>query len=155
VSSIVLSVKDTSAFSFSAGSLFILLACICWGFENNCTRMMSSKDPVDIVIIKGLGSGIGSLAIALAIGETMAPLGYIMSAMLLGFTAYGLSIFFYIYAQRELGAAKTSTYYAVAPFIGVAFSLIMFQEIPSLSFILALVIMIVGTYFAVTDVHAS
>ncbi|MFA7672567.1 MAG: DMT family transporter [Clostridia bacterium] len=154
VSSIVLSMNDTGAFSFSIGSLFILMACICWGFENNCTRMMSSKNPVDIVIIKGFGSGIGSLAVAFVIGETMASFGYIMLAMLLGFTAYGLSIFFYIYAQRELGAAKTSTYYAIAPFIGVAFSLVIFLEVPSLSFILALVIMIIGTYFAVTDVQS-
>ncbi|MEG1496923.1 MAG: EamA family transporter, partial [Clostridiales bacterium] len=63
----------------------------------------------------------------------------------------GLSIFFYIYAQRELGAAKTSTYYGIAPFIGVLFSLIIFREIPSISFIIALIFMIFGTYFTSTD----
>ena len=76
---------------------------------------------------------------------------YILIALLLGFVAYGLSIFFYIYAQRELGATKTSTYYAVAPFIGVALSLLLFWEIPTMSFIVALLIMIVGTYIASTD----
>ena len=66
--------------------------------------------------------------------------------LLLGFVAYGLSIVFYIYAQRELGAAKTSAYYAIAPFIGVALSLVIFTEIPSLYFLIALVIMIAGTW---------
>ena len=56
-----------------------------------------------------------------------------------------------MYAQRYLGAAKTSAYYAIAPFIGVVLSLIMFFEIPTFSFIIALLIMIVGTYFASTD----
>ncbi|MBR6767153.1 MAG: EamA family transporter, partial [Clostridia bacterium] len=69
----------------------------------------------------------------------------ILSAVSLGFVAYGLSIVFYIYAQRELGAAKTSAYYAVAPFIGVALSLVIFSELPNASFITALLIMIAGT----------
>jgi len=41
LSSIILSFEDLSSFSFSLGSLFVLLACICWSFENNCTRMFS------------------------------------------------------------------------------------------------------------------
>lgn len=56
---------------------------------------------------------------------------------------YGLSIYFYVYAQRDLGAAKTSAYYAVAPFIGAL--LIIFREIPGVLFFIALVIMIAGT----------
>lgn len=151
LASIILSVEDVSSFSFSFGSLFVLFACICWGFENNCTRMLSSKNPLQIVIIKGFGSGLGSLIIAFISGETITNILYILIALVLGFVAYGLSIFFYIYAQRDLGAAKTSTYYAVAPFIGVALSLIIFKEIPTISFIIALLIMIIGTYLASTD----
>jgi drug/metabolite transporter (DMT)-like permease len=152
ISSIVLSVKDMSSFSFSFGSIFVLLACVCWGFENNCTRMISNKDPLQIVVIKGFGSGIGSLVIALALGEYIPNGIYVVCALLLGFVAYGLSIFFYIYAQRYLGAAKTSAYYALAPFIGVALSLVIFREVPTASFVIALLIMIAGTYLASTDI---
>ena len=152
ISSIVLSVKDMSSFSFSFGSIFVLLACVCWGFENNCTRMISNKDPLQIVVIKGFGSGIGSLVIALALGEYIPNGIYVVCALLLGFVAYGLSIFFYIYAQRYLGAAKTSAYYALAPFIGVALSLVIFIEVPTASFVIALLIMIAGTYLASTDI---
>lgn len=153
VSSIVLSVEDISSVSFSFGSIFVLLACICWGLENNCTRKLSVKDPLEIVVIKGFGSGIGSLLIAFTLGEQTNNIPYIIAALLLGFFAYGLSIFFYIYAQRDLGAARTSAYYAIAPFIGVGLSLIIFREIPTLSFVIALVIMIIGTYFASTEEH--
>lgn len=152
ISSIVLSVKDMSSFSFSFGSIFVLLACVCWGFENNCTRMISNKDPLQIVVIKGFGSGIGSLVIAFALGEYIPNGIYVICALLLGFVAYGLSIFFYIYAQRYLGAAKTSAYYALAPFIGVALSLVIFREVPTASFVIALLIMIAGTYLASTDI---
>ena len=155
VSSIILSFEDMSSLSFSFGSIFVLLACVCWGFENNCTRMLSSKNPLEIVVIKGFGSGFGSLVIALVTGEAFPSVIFVLCALLLGFVAYGLSIYFYIYAQRDLGAAKTSTYYAAAPFVGAGLSLIIFREIPSAAYIVALLIMLAGTYFASSDTNKS
>ncbi len=154
VASILLSVEDYSSFSFSAGSFFVLLACVFWGFENNCTRKLSSKNPLEIVVIKGFGSGTGSLVIAAALGEFCANLPYMLLALLLGFFTYGLSILFYIYAQRYLGAAKTSAYYAVSPFMGAVLSLAIFRQIPSISVLTALFVMALGTYFVSTD-HKS
>jgi len=151
LSSILLSLEDRSSLQFSWGSLLVLLACVCWGFENNCTRMLSSKNPAQIVIIKGFGSGIGSMVVSFIVGERFFHIGYIFVVLLLGFVAYGLSIYFYIYAQRDLGAAKTSTYYAISPFIGAGLSLVIFREMPSPIFIVALIIMAAGTYFASTE----
>ncbi len=51
--------------------------------------------------------------------------------LLVGFIAYGLSIYFYVYAQRLLGAARTSAYYAISPFIAAILSLIIFKQIPT------------------------
>jgi drug/metabolite transporter (DMT)-like permease len=150
LSSIILSVEREGSFSFAPGSALVLLASVCWGFENNCTRMLSGKNPLHIVVIKGVFSGLGSLIIAFIAGERAGVALYALAAMALGFVAYGLSIMCYIYAQRELGAAKTCVYYAVAPFIGAGLSLLIFREIPSASFIAALVIMIAGTYLAAT-----
>ena len=118
LASFLLSFEDMSSLRFSWGSVFVLLACVCWGFENNCTRMLSSKNPAQIVIIKGFGSGIGALLLSFVIGERYTNFGTVICALILGFVAYGLSIYFYIYAQRFLGAAKTSAYYAISPFIG-------------------------------------
>ena len=146
LSSILLSVEDAGSLQFSFGSLFVLLACVCWGLENNCTRNLSKSDPLEIVMIKGFGSGIGSVVIGLAVGESLPLWGGILKILLLGFVAYGLSIYFYVYAQRYLGAAKTSAYYAVAPFIGVLLSFVIFREIPGMLFFIALAIMIAGTW---------
>ncbi|HIZ45597.1 MAG TPA: DMT family transporter [Candidatus Olsenella pullistercoris] len=148
LSSLILSFEDASSLSFSSGSLLVLAACVCWGFENNCTRMMSQSDPLEIVVLKGFGSGLGSLVIAFAVGESLPALPYVLGSLLLGFLAYGLSIFFYVYAQRQLGAAKTSAYYAIAPFIGAGLSLALFREWPEPSFWVALAIMAAGAYLA-------
>lgn len=148
LSSIILSFENLAAFEFSVGSILVLLAAVCWGLENNCTRKLSSKDPLEIVVVKGLCSGAGSLIIGLAIGERTESIDFILAALALGFVAYGLSIFVYVYAQRSIGAAKTSAYYAVAPFIGSFLSLIIFREMPQPIFFVALIIMGVGSYLA-------
>lgn len=151
VSCLLLSVEDFSSFQFSYGSLFIILACVCWGVENNCTRKISSKDPLQIVLLKGIFSGIGSIIIGLCIGERITALWSVFAVLLVGFVAYGLSIFFYVHAQRLLGAARTSTYYAVAPFIGTILSLILFREIPHYTYFIALALMIIGALLCSKD----
>lgn len=115
--------------------------------------MLSLKDPMQIVVIKGFGSGIGSLLISLIIKEYVTDAVYALFALILGFVAYGLSIFFYIKAQRELGAARTSAYYAAAPFIGVLISWAMFQENITWPFVIALFLMFIGSYFAISEEH--
>lgn len=151
LSSILLSFEGTDSFRFSYGSLFVLLATVCWGFENNCTRKISSKSTYEIVILKGIFSGLGSLAIALLKREPMPRPVYIVLAMLLGFVAYGLSIFLYVRAQNTLGAAKTSAYYAVTPFISVFLSFVFLRERITGMYLIALAVMIVGTALVVAD----
>ena len=150
-SCMLLSFEDIGSLQFNSGSLFVLLASICWGIENNCTRKLSSKDPLQIVMVKGIFSGAGSLIIGLIIGERVTHLWTIPVVLLLGFIAYGLSIYYYVYAQRFIGAARTSAYYAVAPFIGVFLSLIIFREVPGVLFIAALFLMIVGAWLSSQD----
>ena len=151
ISSIILSFEGSGSFHFSLGSLFVLLATICWGMENNCTRKISEKSTYQIVTIKGLCCGLGSFVVASAVGESLPSVKYIILAMLLGFVAYGLSIFLYIRAQRDLGAAKTSAYYAVAPFIGTFLAFVINGEQLSVAYLVGLFFMIIGTLFVVAD----
>ena len=153
MASMILSVNDFSAIKFSAGSLFVLLACLCWGFENNCTNKLSLKDPLEIVIIKGIGAGFISLLAAFILKQYRLEIKYILTTLLLGFTAYGLSVYFYIRAQRSLGAARTSIYYALAPFIGAGLSFVIFREPPTIPYLIALCIMIAGVYLMAFEKH--
>ena len=143
--SLLLSFENASSLQFSRGSLFVLLACVCWGLENNCTRKISDRNIYEIVVLKGIFSGLGSLLIGLLQGQRLSAGRYIGLSLLLGFVAYGLSIFVYIAAQRGIGAAKTSAYYAVAPFLGALLSLLVLHERPGPLFYAALAVMAVGT----------
>lgn len=147
----LLSFEDITSLHFSVGSLFVLLACVCWGIENNCTRKLSAKDPLEIVLLKGIFSGIGSVSIGWILGERITVLWSTPAVLAVGCVAYGLSIFFYVYAQRLLGAARTSAYYAIAPFIGALLSLIIFREMPQVTFFLALLLMAVGAWLCSSD----
>ncbi len=151
LASVLLGLEGAGSFSFSAGSLYVLGACVCWGMENNCTKRISNKSSVEIVTIKGCCSGLGSLVIALLLGERLPAFRWIIAALALGFVAYGLSINFYILAQKELGAAKTSAYYSVAPFLGVAFSMLLLGERPDARFYVALAVMAAATLLLTKD----
>lgn len=151
LSSFVLSINDLKTFSFSYGALLVLLATFCWGMENNCTKKLANKNTYHIVFLKGIFSGLGSLIVAIFMKEQFALFKYFALTLLLGFVAYGLSIFFYIKAQGIIGAAKTSAYYSIAPFVGTFLSFIIFDEKVTLSYFLGLIIMIVGTIIVIID----
>ncbi len=144
LSCLLLSFEGYASLKFSVGSLFVLLASLCWGLENNCTRRLSSKDPLIIVLLKGIFSGGTSLIIGFIIGERFTALWAVFAVLGVGFIAYGLSIFCYVYAQRYLGAARTGAYYAIAPFIGTLLSLIIFRTFPTVTYFAALALMIIG-----------
>lgn len=149
--SVILSFEGSGAFVFNTGSVFVFGACVCWGIENNCTRMISNKSSVEIVVIKGTFSGLGSLIVALLMGQSIPSVLLGVSVLLLGFVAYGLSIYFYVMAQKDLGAAKTSAYYSVAPFLGVAFGMLILGERPAIQFYAALIVMVISTWFLIKD----
>lgn len=151
LASIILSFEKKGMLEFNLGSLFVLGACLCWGLENNCTRQLSDKSAVEIVVIKGTFSGLGSLIVALIIGESLPTVSRVFVILLLGFVSYGLSILFYIKAQSVLGAAKTSAFYSVAPFLGVLFAMTIFGEAPAVQFYFALAIMIAATVIMIRD----
>ena len=149
--SCLLTFDADGVFVFSGGAALVLLATVCWGLENNCTRKLSQNNPVLIVAIKGLGSGAVSLMIGLLAGERLGGIGAALLALTVGFFTYGLSIACYIRAQRTLGAAKTSAYYAAAPFIGALFSFLLLHERPNGLFVLALLLLLAGALFTTFD----
>ena len=147
----ILSFQGAESLRFSAASLLALGAACCWGLENNCTRRLSSKSAREIVILKGFFSGGGSLCLARLAGESLPPLDIALRAMGLGFVSYGLSIFFYVRAQRELGAARTSAYYSVNPFVGSLLALLLLREGLGPGYFAALLGMLLGVGLATAD----
>jgi hypothetical protein len=119
--------------------------------ENNFTRALAERDSRKIVLIKGLGSGTGAIALGLLAGESFPFFSIALLTMIVGYLSYGLSINFYIQAQKTLGAAKTSAFYAINPFISVLLSMIFLKERPLPIFYTGVAAMTVGTIFIVLD----
>lgn len=150
-SSVILSVQVDGVPEFSWGSFLIVLATVCWGLENICTRALASKNTFQVVIVKGLACGAGALALALFLHAPLPSMITLVSALVVGFLSYGVSIFLYIRAQDVLGAAKTSACYAVAPFIGAACSMLIMHERCDIFFLIAAFIMLIGSILVVYD----
>ncbi|MEW6092695.1 MAG: EamA family transporter [Chloroflexota bacterium] len=153
LASILLSTDFTNKWGFSLSALGVLAACFMWGLDNNLTRNISAKDPLVIVTVKGLGAGLVSLMIAVALGSAFPPVSIILLSLLLGSLSYGLSIFLFVHAMRGLGAGRTSALFGTAPLAGILLSLIIFQESPGILFAIALPIMAGGAYVLVMENH--
>lgn len=150
----LLSLDPDGRLGLSLGALGVVGACALWGLDNNCSRQISSKDPFAIGTVKGLGAGLLSLPLALALGETLPPLEVALPALVLGAVCYGASMICFILALRSLGAARTAGVFGLAPFIGAGLSLLIAPVIPGWQFLVALPLMAAGALMIAREEHA-
>jgi drug/metabolite transporter (DMT)-like permease len=110
-----------------AGSL-VLLACLCWGFDNHLTALIDGLTPEESTFWKGLVAGTANLLVGVATQPVGPAAPVLLGALALGAFAYGLSIVLYISAAQRLGATRAQLLFASAPFFGVAGSLLWLRE---------------------------
>ncbi|MGF6775185.1 drug/metabolite transporter (DMT)-like permease [Paraburkholderia sp. GAS334] len=142
------------ASAIPVGALLIVCACLCWAVDNNLTRKVSTHDATVIACIKGLVAGTVNLSIALIVGAHVPSAGKILAAMTTGFAGYGVSLVMFVVALRNLGTARTGAYFSVAPLFGVALSLAIWPERPSIFFWLAAIFMALGVWLHIRERHA-
>lgn len=151
--SIVLVLKPGMVSHFSPGSLWIIIACFCWGIDNNLTRKISDADPVVVASIKGLAAGITNTAIALSFKSAMPSVQEVASVAVVGFLGYGLSLVLFILALRHLGTSRTSAYFSTAPFSGTVLSILFLHESITGNLVLAAALMGLGVWLHITESH--
>ncbi|WP_028215471.1 DMT family transporter [Paraburkholderia mimosarum] len=137
----------------SAGALLIVGACLCWAIDNNLTRKVSANDAMVIACLKGLFAGPVNLAIAIATGASLPSAITVGAAMLTGLAGYGVSLVLFVVALRHLGTARTGAYFSVAPLFGVAISLLIWPELPSIVFWIAAALMALGIWLHLRERH--
>ncbi len=135
------------------GILAIVAACLCWAIDNNLTRKVSAADSLFIAGSKGLVAGVVNISLALWLGSSMPHTMMIAIILLCGFLGYGLSLLLFILALRGLGTSRTGAYFSVAPFIGAAIAIVIFNESVNLLFWLALLFMAIGVWMHLTEIH--
>ena len=136
-----------------AGPALIAGACLAWALDNNLTRRVSGGDAVVLAALKGLVAGAANLSLALAMGARLPAPGAIAAAGLVGLIGYGVSLVLFIMALRDLGTARTSAYFSIAPFFGAALALLVLGERPEPAFWLAAALMGAGVWLHVTERH--
>ncbi len=151
---VILSFDPVGHFGLSIGALGVIGACALWGLDNNCSRQISSKDPFAIGTAKGLGAGLLSLPLALALGEPFPPPDAALQALLLGAVCYGASMICFILALRSLGAARTAGVFGLAPFIGAGLALLIAPIVPGWQFLAALPLMAAGALLIAREEHS-
>ncbi|MDI4656850.1 DMT family transporter [Xanthobacter autotrophicus] len=139
--------------SLQWGALLIAGACLCWGIDNNLTRKLSSADPVQIAMLKGLVAGAINLLIALASGAVLPSAVTLLAAGVIGFLGYGVSLALFVLALRHLGAARTGAYFSLAPFVGAVLAVVMLGEAISVQLVVAGCLMAVGLWLHLSERH--
>ncbi|MBC7590613.1 MAG: EamA family transporter [Salinibacterium sp.] len=149
---VVLSIPTGAELGSVWPSLAILAACLCWGIDNNLTRMISLTDATWLAAVKGGVAGPVNLLIAFALGATLPAVPSIAAAMVVGFFAYGVSLVLFIVAMRHVGTARAGAYFSVAPFFGAVLAIALGASL-TLPLVIAAALMAVGVWLHLTERH--
>jgi drug/metabolite transporter (DMT)-like permease len=135
------------------GTLAIVGACLAWGIDNNLTRKLSSADPVQIALTKGLVAGAVNVGLALLRGASLPVPELAIAGAVIGFLGYGVSLVLFVLALRQLGTARTGAYFSTAPFIGAIVAIVIFGEPVTPQLLAAAGLMAAGLYLHLVENH--
>ena len=136
------------------GVLAVLLATAAWGVDNTLSRALAERDPSQVVMVKALLGATATLLLAVALGEPLPSAGAALALFAVGASGYGLSLRFYLLAQRAFGAARTGSVFAFAPFIGAALAVALGDRSASGLMALGSVLMLAGVALHLAESHA-
>lgn len=137
------------------GALAVAGACLAWAIDNNCTSKIADVDALTLASIKGVAAGTVNTALALLAGASFPNAALAVGSAIVGFFGYGLSLVLFVFALREIGAARTGAYFSAAPFIGAIIGLIALHEPLSLALSAAGLLMGLGVYLHFTEENLS
>ncbi len=136
------------------GALAVATATLAWAGDNVVGRPLADRDPTRVVLAKGaLGSAL-SLVLAFALSEPLPSWTNAAALAVCGALGYGLSLRLYLRAQRIVGAARTGSIFAVAPFLGAAMAWAMGERVGGLATLGAGALCAVGVTLHLTESHA-
>lgn len=136
------------------GLVAVLAATAAWGMDNTLSRALAERDPGQVVLAKAALGAAGTLALAALTGEPMPSPAAAAGLAAVGATGYGLSLRFYLLAQRAFGAARTGSVFAFAPFIGAALAFSLGDRSAGAGTALGGLLMLAGVAWHLTESHA-
>lgn len=135
------------------GLIAVLAATASWGVDNTLSRALSARDPGQVVMLKGAIGAVATVLLAVVFNEPAPRLLPALGLLLVGATGYGLSLRFYLLAQRSFGAARTGSVFAFAPFVGALFAVVLGERVGSWWMLAGAVLMIAGILIHLVERH--
>ena len=135
------------------GLLAVMVATSAWGVDNTLSRAVADRDPGQVVMFKGALGGAATTLLAFVFGESMPGLWPALGLLAVGATGYGLSLRFYLLAQRAFGAARTGSVFAFAPFVGALFAFLLGERSGSAWMLAGAVLMVLGIVLHLAESH--
>ncbi len=135
------------------GLLAVTVATAAWGLDNTVSRAVADRDPGQVVMLKGALGALATTLIAFALGEPVPGLWPALALLAVGATGYGLSLRFYLLAQRAFGAARTGSVFAFAPFVGALFAFLLGERSGSAWMLAGAVLMASGIVLHLAERH--
>lgn len=136
------------------GLLAVLVATLAWGVDNTLSRAVADRDPGQVVMFKGALGASATTLLALAFGEPVPAIGPALALLVVGATGYGLSLRFYLLAQRAFGAARTGSVFAFAPFVGAMFAFMLGERGGSAWMLAGAALMACGIVLHLAESHS-
>ena len=136
------------------GLVAVLVATVAWGIDNTLSRGVADRDPGQVVWVKATLGALATAVVAAVIGEPRPSLTAALGLLVVGATGYGLSLRFYLLAQRTFGAARTGSVFAFAPFIGAAVAFMLGDRSGSFLMGLGGLLMLTGVMLHLMETHA-
>ena len=135
------------------GLLAVLAATAAWGVDNTLSRGVATRDPGQVVMFKGALGAVATTLLALLFGEPLPGPWPALALLLVGATGYGLSLRFYLLAQRAFGAARTGSVFAFAPFVGALLAFALGERSGSWWMLAAAALMVAGIVLHLAESH--
>ena len=136
------------------GVLAVMVATAAWGVDNTLSRAVADRDPGQVVMFKGALGTIVTALLALAFAEPLPHWRPALALLAVGATGYGLSLRFYLLAQRAFGAARTGSVFAFAPFVGALFAFALGERSGGVWMLAGAVLMVTGIVLHLAEGHA-
>jgi drug/metabolite transporter (DMT)-like permease len=135
------------------GGLAIIGATLAWAADNAAGRPLADRDPSRVVLAKAALGAAASALLAIALGEAAPRPGAMSGLALCGALGYGASLALYLRAQRAIGAARTGSIFAAAPFVGAALAWTLGQGAAGPATLAASVLFVTGLWLHLTERH--
>ncbi len=135
------------------GLLAVMVATASWGIDNTLSRELADRDPGQVVMGKAAIGTTFTAVLAWFNGEPMPGVFAAIGLLAVGATGYGLSLRFYLLAQRAFGAARTGSVFAFAPFIGAFLAFAMGDRSSGLLMAIGGLLMLSGVVLHLAENH--